>query len=57
MKKLIHAAAFTLVIASTVPSAWAKSPNDANFSHLGKSAAIPNDALVQGATHKFDVYV
>jgi hypothetical protein len=41
MKKLIHAAAFTLVIAFTVPSAWAKSPNDANFSHLGKSTAIP----------------
>ncbi|RUT01574.1 hypothetical protein DSM106972_066710 [Dulcicalothrix desertica PCC 7102] len=57
MNKLIYATAFTLVIASTVPSAWAKSPNDANITHLGKSAAVPLDALVPDATHKFDVHV
>ncbi len=55
MKKLIYATAFTLTIAST--SAWANSPNDANISHLGKSAAVPIDALVLDATHKFDVHV
>ena len=56
MKKLIYATAFTLVLASTVPSVWAKSPNDANITHLGKSAAIPIDSLVPDATHKFDVH-
>lgn len=57
MKKLIYATAFTLVLASTVPSAWASNPNDANITHLGKSAAIPIDSLVPDATHKFDVHV
>ncbi|OCQ93457.1 hypothetical protein BCD64_00735 [Nostoc sp. MBR 210] len=57
MKKLIYTFAFTLVIASSVPTAWAKNPNDAQFSHLGNSAAVPNDARTLNATHKFDVHV
>ncbi|MBD2568741.1 MULTISPECIES: DUF2808 domain-containing protein [Nostocaceae] len=57
MKKLIYAVAFTLVFASSVPTAWAKNPNDAKFSHLGNSAAVPNDARIPNATHKFDVHV
>ncbi|BAZ19308.1 hypothetical protein IQ244_05975 [Nostoc sp. LEGE 06077] len=43
MKKLIYAAAFTLVFASSVSTVWAKNPNDANISHLGNSAAVPNN--------------
>jgi hypothetical protein len=57
MKKLIYTFAFTLVLASSVPTAWAKSPNDAKFSHLGNSAAVPNNARTLDATHKFDVHV
>jgi hypothetical protein len=57
MKKLIYTFAFTLVIASSVPTTWAKNPNDAQFSHLGNSAAVPNDARTLNATHKFDVHV
>lgn len=52
MKKLIYAAAFTLVIASIVPSAWAKSPNDAKVSHFGSSVcdSIPSARPTGGAT-------
>ncbi|AFZ61096.1 DUF2808 domain-containing protein [Anabaena cylindrica FACHB-243] len=57
MKKLIYAVAFTLVLTSSLPTAWAKNPNDANISHLGNSAAVPNDAGNLNATHKFDVHV
>ncbi|BAU04552.1 MULTISPECIES: DUF2808 domain-containing protein [Nostocales] len=57
MKKPIYAAAFTLVFASSVSTAWAKNPNDANISHLGNSAAVPNVARIPDATHKFDVHV
>ncbi|MEH2047623.1 DUF2808 domain-containing protein [Nostoc sp.] len=60
MKKLIYTVAFTLVLASSVPSvstAWAKNPNDAKFSHLGNSTAVPNNARTLNATHKFDVHV
>lgn len=54
MKKLIYTVAFTLVFASSVSTAWAKNPNDAKFSHLGNSTAVPNNARTLDATHKFD---
>ncbi|MDZ8052403.1 MAG: DUF2808 domain-containing protein [Aulosira sp. ZfuCHP01] len=57
MKKLIYAVAFTLSIVASVPTAWAKNPNDAKFSHLGNSVAFPNTANTPNATHKFDVHV
>jgi hypothetical protein len=57
MKKLIYTVTFTLVLASSVTTAWAKNPNDAKFSHLGNSAAVPNVARIPDATHKFDVHV
>lgn len=57
MKKLIYTFAFTLVIGSSVPTVWAKNPNDAKFYHLGNSAAVPNNFRTQDAIHKFDVHV
>ena len=57
MKQLIYAVAFTLVIASSVPAALAKNPNDAKVTHLGNGAAFPNDSAVSDATHKFEVHV
>ncbi|WP_242038861.1 hypothetical protein [Anabaena lutea] len=57
MKNLIYAVVFTLSIVASVPTAWAKNPNDAKFSHLGNSAAVPNTANTPNATHKFDVHV
>ncbi len=56
MKTLIYAAAFTLIVSSTVPT-FARSINDAKVTHLGNSAAIPNYAQIPDATHKFNVYV
>jgi|GEM_PF-5644201 len=51
MKKLIYATVFTLVIASTVPSAWARSPNDA-ISHSRSSVcdSVPSARPTGGAT-------
>ncbi|RUT01517.1 hypothetical protein DSM106972_066140 [Dulcicalothrix desertica PCC 7102] len=56
MNKLVYAAAFTLVISSIAP-AFAGNLNDANVSHLGDSAAIPNYAQDSDATHRFDIHV
>lgn len=56
MKKIIYAAAFTFAISSTIP-VFAKSPSDAKFTHLGNSAALPDNAQAYDATHKFDVHV
>ncbi|BAZ18562.1 hypothetical protein NIES4071_104470 (plasmid) [Calothrix sp. NIES-4071] len=57
MKKLIYTVAFTLVIASSVPAAFAENPNDAKVTHLGNSRAFPNDSAASDATHKFEVHV
>ncbi|MBL1202558.1 MAG: DUF2808 domain-containing protein [Nostoc sp. GBBB01] len=57
MKNLIYTVFSTLIIASSVSTVWAKNPNDAKFSHIGNSAAIPNNANTLDATHKFDVHV
>lgn len=57
MKKLIYTVAFTLVLASSVPAAFAKNLNDAKASHLGNSSAFPNDSAASDATHKFEVHV
>ena len=57
MKNLFYAATITLVLASLFPTAQARNLMDYNVTHLGSSAAIPNNARFQGATHKLDVYV
>ncbi|WP_414574050.1 hypothetical protein [Nostoc sp. CCY 9925] len=57
MKKLIYTFTFTLVIGSSVPTAWTKNPNDAKIFHLRNSATVPNNARTQDAIHKFDVHV
>jgi hypothetical protein len=58
MKKVIYAATFTLIIASSIPTAWAtRKPGDAKFSHLVDSAAYPDVASVRGATHEIEIHV
>jgi hypothetical protein len=58
MKNLICATTIALMLASFVPSAQAKElMHDVKVTHLDNSAAIPNTARFQGATHKFEVHV
>lgn len=59
MNNLIYTgAAFLLAIASSVPAVWATGrPSDAKVSHLVDSAAYPDSATVQNATHQFEVHV
>ncbi|PSB30013.1 hypothetical protein C7B69_08940 [filamentous cyanobacterium Phorm 46] len=58
MKKFIYAAAFTLVLASNAPATIAGGAmQNANIPHLVGSAATPNKARFQGATHHFEVHV
>ncbi|MCY7384463.1 MAG: DUF2808 domain-containing protein [Microcoleus sp. CAN_BIN18] len=58
MKKLIYAAAFTVILASNAPATIAGGAmQNANVPHLVGSAATPNKARFQGATHRFDVHV
>ncbi|OKH36156.1 hypothetical protein NIES2119_17700 [[Phormidium ambiguum] IAM M-71] len=57
MKNLVYATTITLVLASLFPTAQARNLMDYNVTHLGDSAAIPNNARIQGATHQLDVYV
>ncbi|MCC3404479.1 MAG: DUF2808 domain-containing protein [Microcoleus sp. PH2017_10_PVI_O_A] len=58
MKKLIYAAAFTLILASNAPATIAGGAmQKANVPHLLGSAATPNRAGFQGATHRFDIQV
>ncbi|MEG4942399.1 DUF2808 domain-containing protein [Microcoleus sp. F4-D5] len=57
MKKFVHTATITLLFASFVTATQAQNFKDAPVTHLGGSAAIPNSAQFQGATHKFEVYV
>lgn len=58
MKKLIYAAAFTFLLASNAPATIAGGAmQNANVAHLLASAATPNRAGFQGATHRFDVHV
>lgn len=58
MKKLIYAAAFTLMLASNAPATVAGGAmQNANFPHLVHSGAHPNKARFQGATHHFEVHV
>jgi len=58
MKKLIYAAAFTVILASNAPATIAGGAmQNANIPHLVGSAATPNKARFQGATHHFEVHV
>ncbi|MEG4283661.1 DUF2808 domain-containing protein [Microcoleus sp. A006_D1] len=58
MKKLIYAAAFTVILASNAPATIAGGAmQNANIPHLVGSAATPNKASFQGATHRFEVHV
>ena len=57
MKKFVYAVTITLLFTSLVPATQARNFRDAQVTHLGNSAAIPNNAHFQGATHKFEVYV
>jgi hypothetical protein len=58
MKKLIFAASFTFLLASNAPATIAGGAmQNANVAHLLGSAASPNRAGFQGATHRFEVHV
>ncbi|MEG3842900.1 DUF2808 domain-containing protein [Microcoleus sp. herbarium14] len=58
MKKLIYAAAFTVMLASNAPATLAGGAmQNANVPHLVHSGAHPNKARFQGATHHFEVHV
>ncbi len=58
MKKLIYAAVFAFLLASNAPATIAGgATQNANVPHLVGSAATPNRAGFQGATHRFDVHV
>ena len=57
MKKLIYAAAFTFLLASNPRAIAGGAMQNANVPHLIGSAATPNRAGFQGATHRFDVHV
>lgn len=58
MKKLIYAAAFTVMLASNAPATIAGGAmRNANVPHIVGSAATPNRARFQGATHHFEVHV
>ena len=57
MKKLLAITALTLTIASSIPTASASPiPRNLIASDV-HSAAHPNNARVQGATHHFEIYV
>lgn len=58
MKKLISTVAFTLIAISLPATAWASGKSDyPDANHLFDSAAIPSNARIQNATHKFKVHV
>lgn len=61
MKKLMYvSAALTLAIVSSVPAAWAAGRSHEFYGvgpHIFNSAANPNYARIQGATHYFQVHV
>ena len=57
MKKLIYAAAFTFLLASNPRAIAGGAMQNANVPHLIGSAATPNRAGFQGATHRFDLHV
>lgn len=58
MKKLIYAAIFTLMFASSVPDAHATgSQSDLKVSHIVHNDAHPNNAQIPYATHHFEVHV
>ncbi|MFB2920646.1 DUF2808 domain-containing protein [Aerosakkonema funiforme] len=59
MKNLIYAGtALILIVASSVSAARATGRSgDGKISHLVNSAAYPNIATLQGATHQFEVHV
>ncbi len=58
MKKLIYAAAFTVMLASNAPATIAGGTmRNANVPHIVSSAATPNRARFQSATHRFEVHV
>jgi hypothetical protein len=58
MKKLISTVAFTLIATSLPATAWATGKSDyPGANHLFDSAAIPSNARIQNANHKFQVHV
>ncbi len=58
MKKLIYAAAFTVMLGSNAPATVAGGAmKNANVPHLVHTGAHPNKARFQGATHHFEVHV
>jgi hypothetical protein len=58
MKRLVSALALTLVATSLPTIAWASGKaSNGKAVHLFDSAAIPNNAAVTGATHRFKVHV
>ncbi|HEY9771614.1 MAG TPA: DUF2808 domain-containing protein [Coleofasciculaceae cyanobacterium] len=58
MKKLISTVAFTLITTSLPATAWANGKSDyPEGTHLFDSAAIPSNARIQNANHKFKVHV
>lgn len=57
MKKLIYAATFTLMLASSIPAALATGiPGDSKSSHIVGSRAYP-DYPTYKAIHDFDVHI
>ena len=58
MKKLISTVAFTLITISLPATAWASGKSDyPDANHLFDSAAIPSNARIQNANHRFKVHV
>jgi hypothetical protein len=58
MKKLLSTALLTLLAISLPLTAWASGKQgDGRGTHVFNSAAVPTNARVQGATHKFKVHV
>jgi Protein of unknown function (DUF2808) len=58
MKNLLSTVVLTLLAVSLPLTAWASGkPSDGRGIHVFDSAAVPTNARVQGATHKFKVHV
>jgi hypothetical protein len=58
MKKLLSTALLTLLAVFLPLTAWASGkPGNGRGIHVFDSAAVPTNASVQGATHKFKVHV
>lgn len=58
MKKLIYAAALTLLLTSTIPAAQATGvPGDVKASHIVHTGAHPFNARSPNATHHFELHV